>query len=529
MRFKNVLMVAAVAVLVAAVPSFASTTADKGLGLYEYSWFIDGVESYVFENPYYMSKYKNTAFAERIGTVDGINVGGIYFSPMQWLTVGLNLGNPVSNSVWNTTDRESLFNVDNYSLKGIDSKSKHSTSLQSFGGYQAEMLNGNIINLADPVNGSTSVVSTTNGVASTLAAPTLRSSLNQQNANLAGAFDFGGWGCGLNFGYATSWANKRTGDATTSSSDEYDFVNTQYSTALGGFVKFNSKVSMDLGASWVMYQLSNMYKKKTPGVNTKMTYDANGAMDFGGNARINYQMTDNHRVHFNLKYQYLNRSTKGTMTITGRTLDTDNVNGKDTFSRTGQDIQFGVSDEFNIAQDVKAFVGFSSEYEMFSNKYSGKDGIAAGNNLDKYSRSSTIIRVPLIIGMEMKLSENWTGRFGLVQTIYQPITDSGKNITNMGSTNIPSTFSDNSTSATALNIGVGYKLGNLTFDWLASVDMLVTGPNVVSGKIWSKSDPTPMALAFAVTYNFDGLASSVMSNEPVKTIDTGKVNNPSKR
>jgi hypothetical protein len=511
-------------ILLAAVPSFASTTVDKGLGLYEYSWFIDGLESYVFENPYYISQYKNRAFAERAGASDGQNMGGIYFSPLSWLTVGMYLGNPVNDTIWNGTERESLFNIDNYSVKGIQMtnsgtvSAKHSTATtQSMLGYQLEMLDGAIIDLTDPSDGSALVGTSTSS-------SKYRNPLNQQNVNLSSSFDFGRWGLGINFAYASSWANKRTGDATTSSNDEYDFVNTQYSTALGFFAKFNDKVSMDADLTLIKYSLSNSYEKTTPGVYSHMFYGDDGAMDIGFGTRLNYQMTASHRVHFNLKYQYINHSTKGLLSVKD-TDSTNNVYGTDSFKRTGQDIQFGVSDEFKIGQDTKAFAGFNSEVLIFANAYSGKDMVLIGKSLNKYSRNSTIVRVPLIVGLESKLSENWTGRFGVVQTIYQPVTDSGKNTTNMGSITTPTNISDNSTSSTVLNMGASYKLGNFIFDWLASVDLLVSGPYMISGKTWTSGNQTPMALAFAATYYIDGLPSS----EPAAAAEPIKSTNPARR
>lgn len=530
MRLKKVFIAILAATLLSAAPVFSSTTVDKGLGLYEYSWFIDGLESYVFENPYYISKYKNRAFAERAGAADGQNMGGIYYSPLSWLTVGMYLGNPVNDATWNGTERESLFNIDNYSVKGIQTinsgtgSKRHSTATtQSLTGYQFEMLDGSLIDLTDPSDGSALVGTNTSS-------SKYRNPLKQQNCNFAGAFDFGKWGLGINFGYATSWANKRTGDATTSSSEEYDFVNSQYSTAFGGFVKFNEKVSMDGNVTWVKYSLGNSYKQRTPGVYEHMFYGDDGAMDIGASARINYQMTANHRVHFNLKYAYINRSAKGLLSVSDQTDPTSNVYGTDKFERTGQDIQFGVSDELKVSDDMKAFAGFNVEVELFKNAYSGKDKIVIGKNLNKYSRDSTIVRVPLIIGMQSKLTDNWTGRFGLVQSIYQPVTDSGKNTTNMGATTIPTNISDNSTSSTTLNMGASYKLGNFSFDWLASVNLLVAGPYFVSGKTWTNSDQTPMALAFAATYHFDGLvSSSSASAEPAKDANTLKPLTPIRR
>ena len=514
MGFKKILTMAVFIAMCAAVPSFATNTGDKGMGLYEYPWFIDGLQSYIYENPAYLSQYKNSAFAERVGVTDGQNMGGLFFSPISNLTVGLHFGQPVDDTVWNTKAINSLYHIDNYSVKSIALPVYvHSSSGQAFGGYQMEMLDGSIIDISDPVDGSAPV-----GTAEV--SPELRGTLDQRNFSAMAAYTFGRAGVGLSFGYATSWKNKRTGDGTTVENDEYNMTNTEYSTNLGGYFKINEKVSIDGDGSFVVYQMKNTYKKIEPGITSKMSYGASGAMDFGGDLRLNYQMTPIHLMHFNLGYEMQNRSTYGSMKITNLNVANRNVRAKDTFTRKGQFIEFGISDEFKMGNDVKAFVGFNTEVHLQSNSYSGKDSITAANNLNKYSNKTTTISLPLLVGMEAKLSENWTGRFGLVQVIYQPLTDSGKNVTNSatGGITVPTTTNDNSTSSTIFNTGVSYKLGSLTFDWLASIDLFTNGPYIISGKAFTSAEPTPMAMAFAVTYNFDTAStdSTPAAAEPVK-------------
>lgn len=480
------------AIVGCAFSAFASTTRDKGLGLDQYSWFIDGLEGRVFENPAYLGNYKDRAFAERNGVTDALNMGGIYYSPVDGLTLGLHFGLPVDNSVWDSEDAEGLFHHDIYSVKG---KNKYSTAAQTFDGYQFEMNNGEIIDLMDPADGSALVGTDTSS-------PVLRESLDQKNLSAICSYSLGSWVLGGYFGYATSWGTKRYGATEADTHDEYSFKNDEYSAMLGTKGIIGTVVDMDISGYWKMYSLKNEYTKKLPGIDAKMTYKSDGAMDFGGSLAVGYKMTEVHKSHFFASYAMLNRSTKGSMRNTDQNTADRNVNASDTFSRKGSTISLGVSDEIKVSNDLMGFVGFSAEYTLFKNEYSGKDSILPANNVDKYTMDSKSISVPLIVGLESKLSEKWKGRFGLTQMIYKPLTDSGKNISSLGKVSSPTSKSENESSSTTMSLGLTYVLNSFTFDWVVSADMFTSGPYIVSGKTWSGASPTPMATSFGINCTF---------------------------
>jgi hypothetical protein len=496
-----------VAVFSAAVS--ATTTRDKGMGLDTNSWFIDGLQSYINENPSYLGDFKDRAFAERTsvtGVTEGQNLGGIFYSPTEGFTLGIYFGQPVNNTVWNTDDREGLFHKGNYSVKG-NSGFTHSLSTTVLGAYQFEMLDNNIIDLMDPVDASA-----TYGTATV--SPTLREQLIQRNVNLAFSYDLGRLSLGLLGGYATSWNNKRNSvqaAAAVTNSDEYNLVNTEYSATFGFRFKINDKVDLDAAGQWVMYSLDNKYTQKMSGVSdTSLSYSSDGSMDIGGFARLGYKMTQAHKSHFYVGYSMLNRSTKGKFSYNNIATPANNIDATDSFKRTGQVIKVGVSDEITVNESTKAFLGFGVNYKTFTNDYSGKDNIDNANNPDTFKSDWTRIEIPLAVGLESKLTENWTGRFGLAQTIYRPFTDKGENITNSISTQTksPTSINDNASSATTMNMGLTYKLSNFSFDWLASVDMFVTGPYAVSGKVYTDKEKTPMSTSFAATYTFGTTSSS---------------------
>ncbi len=508
MKSKIALLISTV--LLCSASLYASTTRDQGLGLGNYSWGIDNLQGYIYENPAYLDNYKDIAFFEHSGLSDGLNMGGVFYSPVRGFTFGLHFGYPVSNQVWNSKDKESLFHIDTYSMKGVSVVPYSTTPLQNFLGYQAALLeNGEIIDLTDPVDGDYPV-GTTAGTAK-------RNSLTQRNLSAIFSYVFDNWGVGASFGYATSWTDKKTGDVT-GYYDEYKFINTEYSSTLGGYFNFSSILGLDAAVGCKLYGLENTYNKRLQGVDTSMSYKSSGAMDINASAQLKYSVTPVHKFHIRTAYQFLNRSTAGKMRIDNLNNTAYNVNAKDTFDRKGQIIELGFIDEIKLSPTVKAFMGFNTEYETFSNKYSGKDAITLANNMDKYDSKKTTVTLPLLVGLEAAMSENWTGRFGLSQVVYKPFKNSGKNITNSRTSAVstPTTLDEDEGSSTTLNMGLSYKLGSFSFDWLANIDLFVDGPYMVSGKTTS----VPMSTSFAATYSFDSLISKKSTADDLISVDS---------
>lgn len=482
---------------------FATSTRDMGMGLFEYPWFVDGLQTYMYENPAYLSSFKERAYAERIGVVSGYNMGGIIINPAGKVYLCFNFGIPVDDNVWNTTKVDGLFHVDTYSTHA-KSKYEHSSSEQNFDGYQVELLNEKILDLKDPVDASYPVGTSTTS-------DDLREELKQRNFSAMFSYDFGKFLLGFDLGYAASWVNNKEGDSAANVKEEYNLINTEYSARIGGIVKINAQVDVDFGGSFVMYVLDNNYTQNAPGKTIETDYKSKGAMDFGGFARVNYQMTTRHKSHFYAAFKMLNRSTEGSMSISDTGDPTKNVDATDTFERTGQLITVGISDEYTFSPEVKAFLGFATVIENFTNNYYGEDAIVPANNVDKYKYEYSSVAVPLVVGLEAKLTENWKGRFGVKQTIYQPLTNEGESTTGQGTVTTPASVSETSSAQTVFNMGLSYKLGAFTFDWLANIELFTVGPYFVSGMAWTTQQKNPLAMAFAVTYKFGGEESKESS------------------
>ncbi|MCX7679203.1 MAG: hypothetical protein N2316_08275 [Spirochaetes bacterium] len=492
---KKKILICLCAAILGGAHAFATSTRDMGMGLFEYPWFVDGLQTYMYENPAYLPSFNERAYAERIGVVSGYNMGGIILNPAGKVFLGFNFGIPVDNNVWNTTAVDGLFHVDTYAIHAKSNYTHSKAPTQSFGGYQVELLNEEILDLKDPADASYPVGTNTES-------SDLREELTQRNFSAMVAYDFGRFILGFDVGYATSWVNNKESDSTINAKEEYNLVNTEYSARVGCIVKINPQVDIDFGGNFVLYALDNNYSKYAPGLEIKTDYKTKGAMDFGGFARVNYQMTTRHKSHFYAAYKMLNRSTEGSMKISDTANPTKNVDAEDTFERTGQLITIGVSDEYAFSPEVKAFLGFATIIETFKNNYYGIDAIVPANNVDKYKYDYTSVKVPLILGLEAKLTETWRGRFGVRQTIYQPLTSEGESITGQGTVTTPASVSEISSAQTAFSLGLSYRLGAFTFDWLGNLELFTIGPYFVSGMAWTSTQRNPLAMAFAVTYKF---------------------------
>ncbi len=473
---------------------YATGTRDMGLGLFEYPWLIDGLQTYIYNNPAYTGKFGDRIYAERIGIIDGYSKGGVIYSVKGKLFLGVDLGAPVDTNIWNTNVVDSLFHLDVYSAK-CDSKYNHSSSSQALNAYQVELLDQSILDLKDPFDASEVVGTST-------VSPMLREKLTQKNFSALMSYEFNKFALGVYGGYATSWKHYRDSASATNAHEEYNLINAEYSAKVGIGYIFNNKLNVDLASSFIMYFLDNNYMSRKPGIDYDMSYKSNNAFDVSAQLRINYMMTNDQKVHFYTSYAMLNRSTKGQMIINDSNNNLNNCNATDTFDRKGYSLDIGASDEIRVNQNMVVYVGLMTTLKVFKNSYYGDDKIAPANNVDKYTLEYKRIEVPVVLGLEANLTENWKGRLGVVQKIYKPLSYEGENIINQGANKVPTTINEISSSSSILYTGVSYKLNNFSFDWLMNVDLFTVGPYIISGKAWTSGNENPLAFAFAVTYNF---------------------------
>lgn len=491
-------------IMVFSVSVNATSVRDMGMGLYENSWVTDGLQSYIYQNPVYLKDYTNITFFERVGALDGQNMGAIFYSPGPSINIGLHIGRPVDTKIWNSTDTESLFHRNNYEVKGAPVAGAGiylPGGLPQYDGYQFVMLDGTVIDLMDPMEGSRYLDAGSTSKSDNV------NELMQRNISVMASYKFGKFAMGLDLGYATSWSNKR--NSTSEGTDEYDFINSQYDALIGFLYNIDNSKSIDGSVGWTMYSVDYTYEKIVTGSYTaSMSYESKMAMDINALVRYNMVLAKNHKMHLRAAYTFINHSTQGEMDV--HAVDTVNyvsIGGNDDFIRTGHNIKVGLSDEMNFSK-IKAFLGFDIQFKMFKNDYSGKDIDTIANSADKYLNELNSITIPIVIGMEAYHNERWTSRYGIVQQIYQPITNTGENITAQGSLVNPTDYNGNSSSATDFFAGITYKRDNFSLDWLINMNLFVAGPYFVSGKTATGNNvPLSFSTAIAGTYHFDSLVS----------------------
>ena len=103
---------------------------------------------------------------------------------------------------------------------------------------------------------------------------------------------------------------------------------------------------------------------------------------------------------------------------------------------------------------------------------------------------------PLVFGLQGQLTENWTGRFGLSHNIYDETLVTEEDQTPATDTKTENTISIDADSV--ITIGLSYKLGSFSFDWLGNTELFKDGPYLISGT------GNNFSTSFAVTYVFDG-------------------------
>ncbi len=465
-RMGMFLSAAAMLIFTAASGASASTTRDSGMGLSGHAWMIDGLQSYIYENPSYLPQFKNSVFFERTEDDGYLNSGGFIWSPVNGLTVALFSGTRVESGIWNSaSDGTGLFYTGNYDPVTT---------------YETTALDGSAVDFdnADSME---------------------REGLDQQNFRLITAYDFGAAAVGLNFAYSSSWNGN---DTVTDSNDSYLFSNAQYDVGLGGLYRISPVMDATLSVGSSFYVLDNSYELNSAAGNQKTSYKSDGAMDINVLAGYNLKIDSIQKLHVRAGYSYLNRSAAGSNLNT-----IIQENSSDTYARKGQRIRLGVSDELSPSDKVTIFAGIDSTITMFKNDYTPNDAITPDNNVNFYKSDLTSIELPVYIGMEVRPTDNFEARFGLSHVIYG--NTSGDISGAVGGASYKYTVNSNSQSVTELSLGLSAIMYNIRLDWLVNVDLFTRGPDFMSGHSVNTNqntdNDTPLAMSLAVSYSFDEL------------------------
>ncbi len=467
-------------------PAGATKARDMGLGLYEHPWMMDGLQTRIYKNPAYLSMFNSRVFFVR--TDD--NLGGLFFSPVKNLNLGVFTGVALDDDTWNTTGPTGFYNTGG---------GKYVIKANQYKPFTSANPSTATVDLLEP-DGNSDTSST---------APDYREKLDKQDVSLTGSYTLGKMAFGLNVGYGSSWSDDSYElKQPILLKDEYSFWSTQLDAILGWLFAFSEDMVVDIAAGYSLYQLENKYIASIPGIETELKYETDGAMDITGIIGFHWELSKMYKLHINAGYGMLNHSTKGAGKHTNSGDVTENIDAVEKYDRKGQTFSFGASTEISILDIAKGYVGFDGKMTMFSYDYSGADKENSSTDAEIYKSKTRIIEAPLVMGIEGNLSENWTGRFSLSHNLFDPTYKTEDRTYIIASVENEVSYADDSDSAsdTELNIGLSYRLGNFVFDWLMNVDIFKEGPYIISGK-FDPSNPgeasTPISMAFAATFLFD--------------------------
>ena len=279
-------------------PLHATDTRARGIGLLDPAkdrWMLDGILTYVYNNPAYLGVTRNRLFMEY--NINNNYVGGLMISATSKIHIGVFSGFEIDSDVFgNGNPYLSLFNIAGASGTYI------------VGGNNA---------LSAPVSG-----------------------ISDQYFTFMMAFDIRNFSLGFKFGWAGAMdtgENKATGS-------KYQQSAHAFLMGLGSLIKFRRSTSLEINLDLAIYYIDNF--AEDTGTGSKATFQTDGAVDLDLPVRVNYSVNKANTLHFLVGFKYINRSAKG---------EGASGSGSDTWERVSYDLYFGISDEWRVHQDVLIF------------------------------------------------------------------------------------------------------------------------------------------------------------------------------
>lgn len=482
----------------------ATETRDLGLAISEgNSFMIDGTWHNVFVNPASFGKFKNTAYFESDGTD---HQGGLIVA-FGNLTFSMPMGikaDPTGN-VWGTGSALAMNNV---------------TDPGGAFGFTPMA-----------TTSSTNLLSATyNLIAQSYTGDTDPAKIDKQDIGFLTSYDAGPLSIGIIFAFATASASHAVdsplvgpgygGAYSVVAKDKVSLLNSQYTIKVGAEYRISDSMKVGVDLAYVAYVLKNKYSRTgataaplpVSDYNYERAYKGDGAGDMAFGATFSMALSEKSKLHLDIHDKVINHSTKATDEYTNNITPTASTSYVDKYSRKANILEFGISDEINLSKDTLVYSGFlftntACKFHFTSENKTANATILYNQHPVRYNSNGFTIEG--VVGAESKLSENWTGRFGVTQMIYeaQPAnntdlfkgTKNGDTDAEYANTRITNKMEKGST--TDLAIGLSYTMGNVTVDWLGNVQLLIDGPNFISNatNAWSTM--------VAATLNFDSLIS----------------------
>ena len=150
------------------------------------------------------------------------------------------------------------------------------------------------------------------------------------------------------------------------------------------------------------------------------------------------------------------------------------------------------------------FAGTQVETEFYN--YSWADGydklVQTKTNSTEYE-DGFWINIPLIIGAETKINENWTLRAGAKKTMWNNDTYKYYNKNADGKiTSADDTYTSSSTNNLNVNFGATFEIAAFSIDFLVNKDLILNGPEFISGMGAYGDNTTPLSSKIAVNFKW---------------------------
>ena len=150
------------------------------------------------------------------------------------------------------------------------------------------------------------------------------------------------------------------------------------------------------------------------------------------------------------------------------------------------------------------FAGTQVELLFFNNSWeNGYDKLIQTKTDSTYYYEGMWINVPLIIGAETKITDNWTVRAGAKTAMWNNETDKSYDKNADGKiTNAGDTHTRSNTNNLNVNFGATFEIAAFSIDFLVNKDLILNGPEFISGRGAYGDNATPWASKIALNFKW---------------------------
>ena len=150
------------------------------------------------------------------------------------------------------------------------------------------------------------------------------------------------------------------------------------------------------------------------------------------------------------------------------------------------------------------FAGTQVELEFWNDSWiNSYDKIVQTKTDSTQYGEGIIVNVPLIIGAETKINENWTLRAGAKKTMWNNETEKYYDKNADGKiTSADDTYTSSNTNNLNVNFGATFEIAAFSIDFLVNKDLILNGPEFISGMGAYGDNTTPWASKIALNFKW---------------------------